>query len=51
MSASVLYVYKRLTDWLEAVKEAEVEAAVDEDAGAGNPEPAIQTQQAVRSEG
>ena len=49
MSASVLY--KRLTDWLEAVKEAEVEAAIDEDAGAGNPEPAIQTQQAVRSEG
>ena len=35
------------TKWLEGVVEAEVEAAVDEDAGARDPEPAVEPQQAV----
>ncbi len=38
-----------LTDGLEAVEKAEVEAAVDEDAGTGYPEAAVQPTHAVRS--
>ena len=35
------------TKWLEGVVEAEVEAAVDEDAGAGDPEAAVEAAEAV----
>merc|ERR1719222_805733 len=36
-----------LTQWLETVKEAKVEPPVDEDAGAGDAEPSIQSHQPV----
>jgi hypothetical protein len=42
-------IFEGITDGFEAVEEAEVEAAVDKDAGAGDPEAAVQPFQPVRS--